>query len=139
LPVVIHAREADADVVAILRERPDATVILHSFSSGPELRDAGLEHRWYFSFSGMVTFRKWNDHDTVRSVPPDRLLTETDSPYLAPVPHRGSRNEPAFVPMVVEALAAIRGQSVEQVARTTTDNARRLFWHGEVRGQQGDK
>ncbi len=66
MPVVIHAREADADVVAILRNHPAATVVLHSFSSGPELRDAGLGHGWYFSFSGMVTFKSWTQQDTVR-------------------------------------------------------------------------
>ncbi len=89
LPVVIHAREADDDTVAILRGQPGATIILHSFSSGAVLRDAGLADGWYFSFSGMVTFKSWNQADTVAAVPAERLLVETDSPYLAPVPHRG--------------------------------------------------
>jgi TatD DNase family protein len=109
LPVVIHARDADADVC-----------------------EAGLEAGWYFSFSGMVSFRNWRDHDTVRLVPSDRLLVETDAPYLAPVPNRGKRNEPAFLPATVAALAAIRGEAVEAVARATTHNALRLFWPNAV-------
>jgi len=128
LPVVIHAREADDDVVAILHRVPAATVVLHSFSSGPALREAGLASGWYFSFSGMVSFRRWHDHETVRAVPSDRLLVETDAPYLAPVPHRGRRNEPAFLPATLAALAAIRGEPVEALAAATSRNALRLFW-----------
>ncbi len=127
-PVVIHAREADADVVAILRDQPRATVILHSFSSGPTLRDAGLDAGWCFSFSGMVTFNSWRQDDTVRAIPADRLLLETDSPYLAPVPHRGKRNEPACVVEVAQKVAALRGVSFEEIAAVTTANAERLFW-----------
>jgi TatD DNase family protein len=130
MPVVIHAREADADVVAALREQPGAAIILHSFSSGPELRDAGLEHGWYFSFSGMVTFKSWTQADTVQLVPADRLLLETDSPYLAPVPNRGKRNEPAFVAAVAEKIAELRGVPSDEIARITTANAIRLFWKG---------
>lgn len=130
LPVVIHAREADEDVVAILREQPRATVVLHSFSSGPALRDAGLADGWYFSFSGMVTFKSWTQRDTVQAVALDRLLVETDSPYLAPVPLRGKRNEPAFVVEVARAVAEIRGAPFEDIAVATTDNAMRLFWDG---------
>lgn len=129
LPVVIHAREADDDVVAILRDHPAATVVLHSFSSGDALRRAGLEAGWYFSFSGMVSFRSWTDHESVRAVPADRLLIETDAPYLAPVPHRGRRNEPAFVARVAEAVAAIRGTTADVIAECTTANAQRLFFH----------
>lgn len=128
LPIVIHAREADDDVVAILRGHPGATVILHSFSSGPALRDAGLDAGWYFSFSGMVTFRSWLQGDTVRAVPANRLLVETDSPYLAPVPHRGQRNEPAHVREVAHGVAALRAEPVEQVIACTGANAIRLFW-----------
>ncbi len=128
MPVVIHAREADADVAAILREQPAARVILHSFSSGAELRDAGLEEGWYFSFSGMVTFKSWLDLDSVRRVARDRLLLETDSPYLAPVPHRGQRNEPAFVAAVAHRVAELRGETPGAVAAHTTANAERLFW-----------
>lgn len=128
LPVVIHAREADSDVVAVLREQPRATIILHSFSSGAALRDAGLADGWYFSFSGMVTFKSWTQADTVRLVPPERLLIETDAPYLAPVPHRGRRNEPAFVAAVAAKVAEARGVACEEIARVTTANAMRVFW-----------
>ncbi len=138
LPVVIHAREADDDVVAILREQPGATVVLHSFSSGTALRDAGLEHGWYLSFSGMVTFRSWTDSGSVRAVASDRLLVETDSPYLAPVPHRGRRNEPAHVTEVARRVAELRGVSFDDLANTTTANAARLFWpSGDGAGQWG--
>jgi TatD DNase family protein len=135
LPIVIHAREADDDIVAILREQPAATVILHSFSSGAVLRDAGLAAGWYFSFSGMVTFRSWTDQDTMRAVPDDRLLIETDAPYLAPVPHRGKRNEPSFVPGVARTLAEVRGTTYDSIAAMTTSNALRLFWSEE----EGDR
>lgn len=131
LPVIIHAREADDDVVEILREQPDATVVLHSFSSGPVLREAGLRNGWYFSFSGMITFKKWQDHDTARAVPEERLLIETDAPYLAPVPNRGKRNEPAFVADVGRQLAALRGITAEALAASTSANAERLFWPGD--------
>ncbi len=129
LPVVIHAREADADVVAILRQQPRARIVLHSFSSGPVLRDAGLADGWFFSFSGMVTFKSWTQQDTVRAVPLDRLLLETDAPYLAPVPLRGKRNEPAFVVEVARAVAAIRGASFDEIANATSANALQLFWN----------
>ena len=130
LPAVIHAREADDDVVAVLREQPGATVILHSFSSGPALRDAGLSAGWFFSFSGMVTFKSWDQSDTIRAVAADRLLIETDAPYLAPAPHRGRRNEPAFVVEVARRVAEIRGVGFEELAKVTTDNAMALFWSG---------
>ena len=120
LPVVIHAREADDDVVAVLRDHPAASVVLHSFSSGPALRDAGLANGWFFSFSGMVTFKSWTQLDTVRAVPADRLLIETDAPYLAPVPLRGKRNEPAFVVEVARRVAEIRGVTFEAIAESTT-------------------
>jgi TatD DNase family protein len=138
LPAVIHAREADADVAAILREQPAATVILHSFSSGALLRDAGLEAGWYFSFSGMVTFSSWRDTEAVRSVPMDRLLVETDAPYLAPVPYRGKRNEPAFVREVAGKVANLRGTSLDEIARVTTTNAERVFrWRLDDGGPPG--
>jgi TatD DNase family protein len=127
LPAIIHAREADDDVVAILRERPTATVLLHSFSSGPTLLRAGLDDGWYFSFSGMITFRSWSDWDSVTRVPDERLLVETDSPYLAPVPHRGRRNEPSFVTATAARLAELRGTTAERIAELTTANAARIF------------
>lgn len=128
LPIIIHAREADDDVVAVLAEQPGATVVLHSFSSGPALREAGLANRWYFSFSGMVTFKSWHDLEAITRVADDRLLVETDAPYLAPVPHRGRRNEPAYVAATAARIAELRGVAPERLAALTTANAERLFW-----------
>jgi TatD DNase family protein len=128
-PVVVHAREADADMAALLQEWAPRlpAVVLHSFSSGDTLFAAGLALGAYFSFSGMITFRSWGSDDRLSACPPDRLLVETDAPYLAPVPHRGHRNEPAFVREVAETLARRRGESVPEVAARTTENARRVF------------
>lgn len=131
-PAVIHAREADADVAAILRNHPGTTAILHSWSSGEELLQAGLELGHYFSFSGMVTFRNWSGQPALGRIPRDRLLVETDGPYLAPVPHRGKRNEPAFVVMVAQRIAELLGISFDEVQRVTTENAVRVFGITEV-------
>jgi TatD DNase family protein len=125
--VVIHAREADEDVAAVLRGHPRATVILHSFSSGPLLLQAALEYGYYVSFSGMVTFRNWGRDDQIRAVPDDRLLVETDAPYLAPVPQRGKRNEPAFVRHTAERIAQVRGVTAETLIAQTGANAARVF------------
>ena len=128
-PVVVHAREADHDVAQLLREwgaRVPA-LVLHSFSSGTPVFEAGMEVGAYFSFSGMVTFRGSTLGDRVAACPPDRLLVETDSPYLAPVPHRGKRNEPAFVREVAQAVARARAATLEDVTATTMANARRVF------------
>ena len=127
LPVVIHAREADEDVAAILRRHPEVRAVLHSFSSGPGLLEAGLELGHYVSFSGMITFRNWTMDDAVRAVPLDRLLVETDSPYLAPVPMRGKRNEPALVRYVAERLALVRGMAADAMIARTGNNAARCF------------
>jgi TatD DNase family protein len=126
-PAVIHAREADDDVAAVLGNQPGVTAILHSFSSGPRLLRAGLVLRHYVSFSGMVTFRNWNLDQAIRDTPLDRLLLETDGPYLAPVPHRGRRNEPAFVRQVAERVAAVRGLTTDELIARTTENAARVF------------
>lgn len=126
-PAVIHAREADDDVAAILRNHPNATIVLHSFSSGAALERAGLDAGWYFSFSGMITFRNWSRNEIIKTVPLDRLLVETDAPYLAPVPHRGHRNEPAYVRRVAEQIAAVRGMAVNDLIARTGENAQRVF------------
>ncbi|HXI32650.1 MAG TPA: TatD family hydrolase [Gemmatimonadales bacterium] len=126
-PVVVHAREADDDMAALLRAAARGSVVLHSFSSGTAVFAAGMDVGAYFSFSGMITFKSWTLADRVAACPPDRLLIETDAPYLAPVPHRGARNEPAFVREVAAALARARGEAVEATGVRTTDNARRLF------------
>ena len=125
-PVIVHSREADEDMAAILRQAR-TTVILHSFSSGPAVFEAGMDIGAYFSFSGMVTFKNWALTDRLTTVPPDRLLVETDAPYLAPVPHRGKRNEPAMVRDVAARVAELRGTSPDELARQTTANAARCF------------
>jgi TatD DNase family protein len=130
LPIVIHTREADDDTVAILREEGGEGVsgVLHCFTGTPALRDAGLALGLYVSLAGIITFPKAQElRDTVRSVPVDRLLTETDSPFLAPVPHRGKRNEPAHVGRVVDALAALHQIDAGELGRRTAANFHTLF------------
>ena len=129
-PAVIHAREADEDVAAILRNQPGATIILHSFSSGPTLFQAGLDLGTYVSFSGMITFKNWGRNDLIEAVPLDRILIETDAPYLAPTPFRGNRNEPAFVRRVAEQIALVRRLPVEEVIALTGHNAANVFRFG---------
>jgi TatD DNase family protein len=128
-PVVVHARDADDDMAAVLRNlgARAPVVVLHSFSSGDQVWDAGMTIGAYFSFSGMITFKNWTLSSRLRDCPEDRLLLETDSPYLAPVPHRGQRNEPAFVRDVAERAASVRGEPLERLAQRTTANARRCF------------
>jgi TatD DNase family protein len=130
LPVVIHTREADEDTLAILREEGGGEVrgVLHCFTGGPALADAGLALGFYVSLAGIVTFPKAEElRQTARRVPLDRLLTETDSPFLAPVPYRGKRNEPAYVARVVETLAAVHQIPPAELARRTTANFHALF------------
>ncbi|HEY6809252.1 MAG TPA: TatD family hydrolase [Gemmatimonadales bacterium] len=128
-PVVVHARDADADVAGLLRAWGPRTgaVILHSFSSGTDLFAAGMDVGAYFSFSGMITFKHWPGAPYLTACPPDRLLVETDAPYLAPVPHRGRRNEPAFVRETAAALARARGAALEELAPVLAANAERVF------------
>jgi TatD DNase family protein len=128
-PVVIHAREADDDMAALLREWGDRVpaLVLHSFAGSRALFTAGMDVGAYFSFSGMITFKNWRPAVPASQCPEDKLLVETDAPYLAPVPHRGHRNEPAFVPDIVTALARQRGMSPDVLARQTFDNASRVF------------
>jgi TatD DNase family protein len=123
----VHARDADDDMAAILRNHPHATVVMHSFSSGPALLEAAVALGHYIGLSGMITFRSWRLDDAILAVPRDRLLVETDAPYLAPVPHRGRRNEPAFVARTAARLAGLLGLSADAVAELTTANAARVF------------
>lgn len=128
LPVVVHSRDADEDTVALLREAGTAVRgVLHCFTGGAGLMETALELAWYVSFSGIVTFGSWHGEELVRRVPADRLLIETDSPYLAPVPRRGRRNEPAFVGHVAERLAELRGEEPEALAERTHQNACRFY------------
>ncbi len=129
MPVVVHARDADDDVAAMIREWAGRVpaIVLHSFSSGPAVVDAGMAIGAYFSFSGMVTFKSWTLADVVKACPADRLLVETDAPYLAPVPHRGKRNEPGYVREVAEQVARLRGVPADEIFTQTTANAGRCF------------
>ena len=131
LPLIVHSRDADDDTIRVLREEhaqaPFAGVI-HCFTAGPGLARAALELGFYISLAGVVTFKKAEAlRETVRQVPLDRLLVETDAPYLAPVPKRGKRNEPAFVVHTADRLAEIKGIAAEELARVTTGNFHRLF------------
>ncbi len=131
LPLVIHAREADADLAAILKDEAGKgayPAVLHCFSSGRALAETGVSLGHYVSFSGILTFKNAQEiRDIARDLPADRLLVETDAPYLAPVPYRGKRNEPAYVAETAAVLAEVRGIGREAVAALTTDNFFRLF------------
>jgi TatD DNase family protein len=128
LPVIVHSRESDEDLRALLREAGQGTVgVLHSFSSGRELLEEALGMGWYASFSGMITFKKFEGADFVRIVPADRIMVETDTPYLAPVPNRGRTNEPAFVTHVARRAAELRGEDAEEFAARTLENTRRFY------------
>jgi TatD DNase family protein len=131
LPLVIHAREADADIAAILHDETGKgpfPFILHCFSSGRDLAMTGVELGGYVSFSGILTFKNSQEiRDIARDVPRDRLLVETDAPYLAPPPHRGKRNEPAFVVNTAKVLAETIDVSEAEIASITTANFFRLF------------
>jgi TatD DNase family protein len=128
LPLVVHSRSADEDTGRIISEAGDSVGgVLHCFSGGPTLLETALELDWYVSFAGIVSFKKFDDREAVRRVPRERLLIETDAPYLAPVPKRGKRNEPAFVRYVCDAVALIRKESPDTVAAYTTENALRFY------------
>jgi TatD DNase family protein len=131
LPLVIHAREADADIAKILREEMSAgafDAVLHCFTSSRALAETGLELGCYVSFSGVLTFKNAAELRVIaRDVPLDRLLVETDAPFLAPAPHRGKRNEPAFVVETARALAAAKGLADGTIAEATRANTLRLF------------
>ena len=128
-PVVVHTREAEADTAAMVQEAGASGIVgvLHCYTGSASLAETALAAGWYVSFSGIVTFRKWTDEALLRLVPDHRLLVESDSPYLAPVPHRGKRNEPAWVSFTVARLAAARGTTPEQMGALTLANARRFF------------
>jgi TatD DNase family protein len=128
LPAIVHTREADIDTAAILCEAGQGTSgVLHCFTGGRALMETALDLGWYISFAGMITFARYADVDLLRSVPLDRIMVETDSPYLAPVPHRGKRNEPAFVVHTARRAAELRDEEPEEFAAATVRNAARLY------------
>lgn len=130
LPIVIHNREATADIVDILKEEHAEEVggIMHCFSGSPEVAKECLDMNFYISLGGPVTFKNAKKPKEVAvEVPLDKLLIETDCPYLAPHPYRGKRNEPAYVKLVAEQIAELKGLTFDEVAAATTENARKLF------------
>lgn len=134
-PLIIHTRSASADTLAILKEEgkggsalPDATGVFHCFTETQAVAKAALDMGYYISFSGILTFKTAADlREVAMFVPLDRMLIETDSPYLAPVPHRGKTNNPSYVPYVAKLLADLKGQSIETIAQATSHNFETLF------------
>ncbi len=134
LPLIVHTRDAAADTLAILREEDAGAVggVMHCFTESREVAEAAMDLGFFISFSGIVTFKNAQAlKDVARAVPLDRMLIETDAPYLAPAPHRGRVNEPAFVRHVAEEVARLKGVDVEAVAEATSGNFFRLFKRAE--------
>jgi TatD DNase family protein len=131
LPLIVHTRDADTEMARVLEEESGKGAlsgVIHCFSSGPELAEKAIELGFYISFSGIVTFKNASAlREVARNIPLSRLLVETDAPYLAPVPHRGKRNEPAFVVHTAALVAQLRGLAPEALAAATTENFFRLF------------
>ena len=142
LPVVVHSREAHGDVLDALRDWQGSGGVLHSYSAGPKRLEEVIALGFYIGLSGPITFPKARRLRAVAAaVPLDRLLVETDCPYLTPVPYRGRRNEPAYVRYVAEAVAHARGATIEAVAQATAENVQRLFGlrgkdHGDTEGTE---
>lgn len=128
LPCIIHTRSADAETIEILKTQAPFPALLHCFSTDHSVAEAALAKGLYISISGIVTFKKAEAlRESVRQIPLNRLLVETDSPYLAPIPHRGQRNEPAYTKLTAQCVAELKGISYEELARITTENFHRLF------------
>lgn len=130
LPIVVHNREAQREVAELIRNegKRELRGVIHCFTGDYDAAREFLDLGFYLSFTGIITFKNADSlRDVVRKLPLDRILVETDSPYLAPVPHRGKRNEPAFVRFVAETVARVRGVALEEVAHATSLNAQRLF------------
>ncbi len=128
LPVVIHSREAEDDVLSSLREKKCSRGVIHCFTEGPNMARGAVKLGFYVSFAGILTFKNAHELRAIAAeVPLERILIETDSPFLAPVPYRGKRNEPAFVVEVARTIAELHGISLEEVERITSENTRRLF------------
>ena len=131
LPLIVHTRDADTDTIRIMEEEHEKGAfpgLIHCFSASRELAERMVDLGLYISFSGIVTFKKADElRDVAKILPEDRILVETDSPYLAPVPRRGKRNEPAFTAFTAAKIAEVRGVSAAEIARTTTANFKRLF------------
>jgi TatD DNase family protein len=129
-PLIIHTRNAQDDTIRLMSEENarDVGGVMHCFTETREVAQAALDQNFYISFSGIVSFKNAKTvHDCAQYVPLDRILIETDAPYLAPVPHRGKTNQPAWVMHVAESIAQIKGLNVEEVGRVTTENFKRCF------------
>jgi len=129
-PLIIHTRDAQQDTLDILTSEKASEVggILHCFTESWEMAEQAIEMGFYISFSGIITFKNASElREVAKQVPDNRILIETDAPYLAPVPHRGQQNQPAYVADVAKHLASVRGQSVEHIAKITSENFNRLF------------
>jgi TatD DNase family protein len=128
-PVVVHTRDAVGDTEAMIAEagRQGIRGVMHCFTGPQSLARVALDAGWYLSFAGVITFRKWADDDLLRLAPLDRLLVESDAPYLAPVPHRGHRNEPAYVRHTLERLAVVRDMPVHTLGTAVVANAQACF------------
>jgi TatD DNase family protein len=129
LPIIVHTREAEEDTMAILRDAPpEMSGVIHCFTGTEELAEFAIRMGFYISFSGVLTFKTADDlREVAKNTPLDKILIETDCPYLAPVPHRGKRNEPAFVKETAAKLADVKGASIDEIARITSANFKRLF------------
>lgn len=135
LPVIIHNRDSDEDLLSILGGMPEAERpkgVLHCFSGGIEFLEKALELGFYISYTGNITFKKTNLNEAVARTPNDRIMLETDSPYMTPVPHRGKRNEPSLIGLVAEKIAGIKQITIDEVVKMTTENAQRLFKLGLI-------
>jgi len=128
-PIVLHTREAEPDTFDFLKRAEAAHVrgVLHCYTGSAALAEAALAVGWYVSFSGIITFKSWTDEALLRMVPDDRLLVESDAPYLAPVPHRGKRNESAYVSLTLARLAVVRGRNADDLGWQTLRNTKTLF------------
>lgn len=128
LPVVVHEREAHEDGLRIVDEFPEVTGVFHCYSGSLEMAKELIKRGWYIGFTGVVTFKNARKAvEVASSIPLDRILIETDCPYMAPEPHRGRRNDPSLVPFVAAKIAQLRGLSPETIGKATAENARRLF------------
>ena len=128
LPVIVHEREAHEDGVAVVREFSDVTGVFHCYSGSAEMARQLVDKGWYIGFTGVLTFKNARKAiETAQAIPIDRIVLETDCPYMAPVPHRGKRNDPGYLGHMAEKLAEIRGLSLEEIHQITFENGKRLY------------
>jgi TatD DNase family protein len=133
LPVIVHDREAHADCLEIVRDFPDVLGVYHCYSGSWEYAKSILGLGWYISFTGSITFKNaYHVHETVAKMPADRIMIETDAPYMTPVPFRGRRNDSSYVALVCDKVAELRGISPEEAASLTLGNGRRFFGIGNL-------